>query len=123
MPATKGESATTDDRMLGPVPGAPALGRGPAQDGGFDCPGCAWPDVPHGLHLDICENGVEPATWKMTGDRAVRHHIPRGCAVGYMPELTVLCGLADSREQSGQPVTGHLIVEVSPSRQDQATAR
>src|SRR5689334_10313052 len=91
-------------RMLGAVPGTPALGRGPAQrrapayapythpaagwgaaksvgrvlaeqrepidgpramlkmnqqDGGFDCPGCAWPDDVHGLHLDFCENGVK----------------------------------------------------------------
>src|SRR6266516_6663327 len=95
-------------RMLGAVPGVPALGRGPApegdysrheydhpaagwgaarsvgkvlerageplegfralfvmnhEDGGFDCPGCAWPDDPNGLHLDICENGVKHATW------------------------------------------------------------
>ncbi|WP_395104263.1 hypothetical protein [Actinomadura sp. SCN-SB] len=99
MPATNGESATADDRMLGSVPGAPALGRAPVnqEDGGFDCPGCAWPDDSHGLHLDICENGVKHAN--------------------------VLCGLADFSEQSGQPVTEHLIADVSPSRQDQATAR
>ena len=29
------------------------------EDGGFDCPGCAWPDDPKGLHLDICENGIK----------------------------------------------------------------
>src|SRR6476620_10971230 len=27
------------------------------ENGGFDCPGCAWPDDPSGLRLDICENG------------------------------------------------------------------
>ncbi|MFC5263116.1 FdhF/YdeP family oxidoreductase [Kribbella qitaiheensis] len=99
-----------EQRMLGAVPGEPALGRGPApggdysrheyhhpaagwgaarsvgrvleragepvegfralfvmnqEDGGFDCPGCAWPDDPHGLHLDICENGVKHATWEL----------------------------------------------------------
>ena len=87
-----------EQRMLGAIPGEPALGRGPApdgdysrheydhpaagwgaarsvasvldhageplegtralfvmnhEDGGFDCPGCAWPDDPDGLHLDI----------------------------------------------------------------------
>jgi molybdopterin-dependent oxidoreductase alpha subunit len=97
--------------MLGAVPGAPALGRGPVptdgfsrhdydhpaagwgaarsvseviekagepidgfrallvmnhEDGGFDCPGCAWPDDPNGLRLDICENGVKHVTWELT---------------------------------------------------------
>ncbi len=36
------------------------------EDGGFDCPGCAWPDDPSGLRLDICENGVKHATWELT---------------------------------------------------------
>ena len=91
------EKHDAEKRMLGAVPGAPALGRGPApnggysrheyhhpaagwgaarsvahvlrragepvegvralfvmnhEDGGFDCPGCAWPDDPSGLRLD-----------------------------------------------------------------------
>ena len=25
------------------------------ENGGFDCPGCAWPDDPTGLRLDLCE--------------------------------------------------------------------
>lgn len=106
-----------EQRMLGAVPGEPALGRGPApggdysrheyhhpaagwgaarsvgrvleragepvegfralfvmnqEDGGFDCPGCAWPDDPHGLHLDICENGVKHATWELAPAKADR---------------------------------------------------
>ncbi|MCU1647773.1 MAG: formate dehydrogenase [Nocardia sp.] len=36
---------------------------------GFDCPGCAWPDDQHGLHLDLCENGIKHATWEMTPKR------------------------------------------------------
>src|ERR1700756_4905586 len=32
------------------------------ENGGFDCPGCAWPDDPDGLRLDICENGVKHGT-------------------------------------------------------------
>src|SRR5262245_57129253 len=36
------------------------------EDKGFDCPGCAWPDDPNGLHLDICENGIKHVTWEMT---------------------------------------------------------
>jgi molybdopterin-dependent oxidoreductase alpha subunit len=103
--------------MLGAVPGAPAVGRGPApdgdysrhdyhhpaagwgasrsvgrviehseepaeglramfvmnhEDGGFDCPGCAWPDDPSGLRLDICENGVKHATWELARAKANR---------------------------------------------------
>lgn len=38
-------------------------------DGGFDCPGCAWPDATDGLKLDLCENGVKHVTWEMTRKR------------------------------------------------------
>jgi len=113
----KGGEGGARERMLGSVPGAEALGRGPARDGGysrheyhhpaagwgaarsvarvleergapaegvralfvmnqenggFDCPGCAWPDDPTGLHLDICENGVKHVTWELTPKRAGR---------------------------------------------------
>ena len=49
------------------------------------------------------------------GYRAVRYEIPPGCAAGYMPELNVLCGIADFSTQSEQPVTKHLVVEVTPA--------
>ena len=49
------------------------------------------------------------------GYRAVRFEIPPGCTAGYMPELNVLCGMADMSTQSEQPVTKHLVVEVTPS--------
>ncbi|MCF2529666.1 FdhF/YdeP family oxidoreductase [Yinghuangia sp. KLBMP8922] len=39
---------------------------------GFDCPGCAWPDDPDGLHLDVCENGLKHAAWEMTHKRVDR---------------------------------------------------
>jgi hypothetical protein len=32
-----------------------------------------------------------------------------------MPELNVLCGIADFGTQSEQPVPKHLVVEVTPS--------
>ena len=112
---TNGEVA--EQRMLGAIPGVPALGRGPApsghysrheyhhpaagwgaarsvaqvlerageplegarallvmnhEDGGFDCPGCAWPDDPSGLRLDICENGIKHATWELAPPKADR---------------------------------------------------
>jgi hypothetical protein len=43
----------------------------------------------------------------------VSHDIPRGCTIGYMPELNVLCGIADYSTESEQPVTKHLVVEVT----------
>jgi hypothetical protein len=49
------------------------------------------------------------------GYRAVRYELPPGCAAGYMPELNVLCGIADVSTQSDQPVSKHLVVEVTPS--------
>ncbi|WP_306367841.1 FdhF/YdeP family oxidoreductase [Nocardiopsis sp. CC223A] len=42
------------------------------ENGGFDCPGCAWPDDTKGLKLDICENGIKHVTWEMTHERAGR---------------------------------------------------
>lgn len=39
------------------------------ENGGFDCPGCAWPDDTKGLHLDICENGIKHVAWEMTHKR------------------------------------------------------
>ncbi|WP_460366858.1 FdhF/YdeP family oxidoreductase [Actinocorallia lasiicapitis] len=41
------------------------------EDGGFDCPGCAWGDT-KGLELDLCENGIKHTTWEMTGKRTTR---------------------------------------------------
>jgi molybdopterin-dependent oxidoreductase alpha subunit len=109
------DKQNTERRMLGAIPGAPALGRGPArtgaysrheydhpaagwgaarsvarvlervgepleglralfvmnhENGGFDCPGCAWPDDPDGLRLDICENGVKHVTWELASANA-----------------------------------------------------
>ena len=39
------------------------------ENGGFDCPGCAWPDDRKGLRMDICENGIKHATSEMTHNR------------------------------------------------------
>ena len=55
-----------------PVEGVRGLFVMNQEDGGFDCPGCAWPDDPSGLHLDICENGVKHVTWELTGKQAGR---------------------------------------------------
>jgi molybdopterin-dependent oxidoreductase alpha subunit len=50
------------------------------------------------------------------GYHAVRYELPPKCAAGYMPELNVLCGIADISTQSEQPVTKHLVIEVTPAR-------
>src|SRR5690348_2101368 len=51
-----------------PVEGFRAMFRMNHENGGFDCPGCAWPDDPSGLRLDICENGIKHVTWELTRD-------------------------------------------------------
>ena len=51
------------------VDGPRAIMKMNHEDGGFDCPGCAWPDDLKGLHLDICENGIKHVTWEMTHKR------------------------------------------------------
>ncbi|MFD7064524.1 FdhF/YdeP family oxidoreductase [Streptomyces sp. NPDC059906] len=54
------------------VDGPRAIMRMNHENGGFDCPGCAWPDSLKGLHLDICENGIKHVTWEMTRKRVGR---------------------------------------------------
>ena len=51
------------------VDGVRAVFRMNHEDGGFDCPGCAWPDDRKGLRMDICENGIKHVTWEMTRKR------------------------------------------------------
>ncbi len=40
------------------------------KDGGFDCPGCAWPDLNNGKAVDSCENGMKAVAAEMTSRRA-----------------------------------------------------
>ena len=60
------------ERAGEPVEGFRALFVMNHEDGGFDCPGCAWPDDPDGLRLDLCENGVKHTTWEMAPAKADR---------------------------------------------------
>jgi molybdopterin-dependent oxidoreductase alpha subunit len=55
-----------------PLEGPRAIKRMNHEDGGFDCPGCAWPDDRKGLRLDLCENGIKHVTWEMTPKRVGR---------------------------------------------------
>jgi molybdopterin-dependent oxidoreductase alpha subunit len=60
------------ERAGEPLEGFRAIFRMNHEDGGFDCPGCAWPDDPDGLRLDICENGIKHATWELAPAKADR---------------------------------------------------
>jgi molybdopterin-dependent oxidoreductase alpha subunit len=55
-----------------PVDGPRAIKLMNHENGGFDCPGCAWPDDRKGLRLDLCENGIKHVTWEMTRKRVSR---------------------------------------------------
>jgi molybdopterin-dependent oxidoreductase alpha subunit len=52
-----------------PINGTRAIFRMNHENGGFDCPGCAWPDDRKGLRMDICENGIKHSTSEMTHKR------------------------------------------------------
>ncbi len=54
------------------INGVRAIFRMNHENGGFDCPGCAWPDDRKGLSMDICENGIKHVTWEMTKKRVTR---------------------------------------------------
>jgi molybdopterin-dependent oxidoreductase alpha subunit len=70
--------------------------------------------------IDITSFARDGSTRSVYGYRAVTYNTPRGSVVGYMPELNVLCALGDYSEQSGQPLTKHIIVEVTPASPGQA---
>ena len=42
------------------------------QPGGFDCPGCAWPDPKNPSLAEFCENGVKALNYETTKKRATR---------------------------------------------------
>jgi anaerobic selenocysteine-containing dehydrogenase len=65
--------------------------------------------------IDITSFARDGSTRSVYGYRAVAYDTPRGSVFGYMPELNVLCAIADQSRQSGQPLTKHLIVEVIPA--------
>jgi len=65
--------------------------------------------------VDVTSISKDGTRRTVHGYRAVQYEIAPGCAAGYMPELNVLCGVADFSSQSGQPVTKHLVVDVTRS--------
>jgi molybdopterin-dependent oxidoreductase alpha subunit len=42
------------------------------QPGGFDCPGCAWPDPKHTSSFEFCENGAKAVAFELTKRRVTR---------------------------------------------------
>jgi hypothetical protein len=60
------------ERAGEPLEGFRALFVMNHEDGGVDCPDCAWPDDPSGLRLDIYENGVKHVTWELAPPKADR---------------------------------------------------
>jgi anaerobic selenocysteine-containing dehydrogenase len=66
--------------------------------------------------IDITSFARDGSTRSVYGYRAVPYNTPRGSVFGYMPELNVLCAIADHSTQSGQPLTKQLIVEVTPAQ-------
>jgi molybdopterin-dependent oxidoreductase alpha subunit len=72
--------------------------------------------------IDITSVSKDDSTRSVYGYRAVRYDIPPGCAAGYMPELNVLCGIADYSADSEQPVTKHLVVEIAAAHVSSDTA-
>ncbi|KAF0845367.1 FdhF/YdeP family oxidoreductase [Nocardia caishijiensis] len=71
-----GAAKAVTEFMIGkekePLLGTRAIIKMNHENGGFDCPGCAWPDSIKGIHLDICENGIKHVTWEMTHKRVTR---------------------------------------------------
>jgi molybdopterin-dependent oxidoreductase alpha subunit len=65
--------------------------------------------------VDITSIAKDGSRRTAHGYRAVRYDVLPRCAAGYMPELNVLCGITDISTQSEQPVTKHLVVEVTAS--------
>ncbi|MGO3152380.1 MAG: FdhF/YdeP family oxidoreductase [Galactobacter sp.] len=67
-----------------PMAGSKAMFQLNHNPGGYDCPGCAWPDDQKGLKLDFCENGMKHVTWEMTGKRTT----PQFLALHSVTELS-----------------------------------
>ena len=54
---------------------------------------------------DITNFARDGSTRSVYGYRALAYNTPRGSVFGNMPELNVLCAIADHSEQSRQPLT------------------
>jgi molybdopterin-dependent oxidoreductase alpha subunit len=66
--------------------------------------------------VDMTSFAKDGSTRHVRGYRAIPYDMPRGCAMGYMPELNVLCPIGDYSVQSDQPLMKHIVVEIKPSK-------
>jgi anaerobic selenocysteine-containing dehydrogenase len=73
--------------------------------------------------VDITSFAKDGTTRVVRGYRAITYNLPRGSAMGYMPELNVLCPIGDYSAQSDQPLMKHVVVEIIPSRHSERAAR
>jgi molybdopterin-dependent oxidoreductase alpha subunit len=72
--------------------------------------------------VDITSFAKDDSTRSVRGYRALPYNLPRGSALGYMPELNALCPIGDYSSQSDQPLMKHVVVEIRRSQAAQ-TAR
>jgi hypothetical protein len=64
------------------------------------------------LEANISRKTIGDSTRHGRGYRAIPYNLPRGCAIGYMPELNVLCPIGDYGAQSDQPLMKRVVVEI-----------
>lgn len=91
------------------IDGARAIHRMNHENGGFDCPGCAWPDDTKGLRLDICENGIKHVTWEMTSKRVTAEFFAQHT-------VTELSGWSDFALEDQGRLTEPLVYDASGDR-------
>jgi anaerobic selenocysteine-containing dehydrogenase len=65
--------------------------------------------------IDVTSFAKDASTRNVRGYRAIPYNLPRGSAMGYMPELNVLCAIGDYSLQRDQPLMKHVVVEVTPA--------
>ncbi|TQF06341.1 FdhF/YdeP family oxidoreductase [Kitasatospora acidiphila] len=63
--------------------------------------------------VDIVAHARDGSTRSLSGYLAIPYDLPRGSALGYMPEMNVLCALGDYSTESDQPIMKHLKVSIT----------
>ncbi len=66
--------------------------------------------------VDVTSFAKDGSTRHVRGYVVVPYNLPRGCVIGYMPELNILCPIGDYSPQSDQPLMKHVIVEVTAAK-------
>jgi len=73
--------------------------------------------------VDLTSFAKDGSTRYVRSYRAIPYNLSRGSAMGYMPELNVLCPIGDYSAESDQPLMKHLVVEIKPSKPAAAESR